>query len=823
MWGEGNRMKQKENKTKIFYAFLREHRAILVVLFLLLAERLILLYLFGPEYSLKSDDASYVASGIAFRHTGMITMHGVLSAQIMPGMPVFIGLYSFLFGEGTALWLALKITWIFLGAGAAWYVYRSVRIFAPKWCGVVAAAFLLTPEFAWTDNLVLTETPFLFLFSMMIYETLMMGKTEQSKYFWRCLAAFFGAFMLKANIIVYPAFAAVYLLVKKYDFRLLLRQGLLLCATVLCFIIPWTIRNYAHYDAFIPLTYGAGNPDLLGTYQGYGYPSDDSLDYKTNVDQVVQEKYQKYYIGGTPSEYIQKYLRLESDGIKAKYRKSVWWRTDPSSMVISYLVIKPYNMVFSVCSWDKMLAWANPLSQDSRYLSFAIILFGLIASLIHKRRRAEFGFLGITYLGQIYIYAMMFSFDRYAHTLLPLQYMMVGIGLAEIVRLFRPKSVELLGSGGSFSDSGGVLLGGERSVGVKALAVVSMLLLLVSHYLESSGLLDSLTRGTAEYYACWGLEALCYVSVGCFVMAVGFFFCRRNFRPAMFLRLWGVTLFWSFSLMLVSSLSTSIDLTRTRLFQSLLPFTNNRYWLATSLLILTLFLPLLNAAVRAMTRRQHLLCLTALTAVFVVLSNLAFYCDFAVLKTGANYPFFLLLYLTGAYFQKYPVTHPQKFWVIGYFGASLATVLSRPVLYRLAPGHVELFYRYNSIPVFFAAVCLFGFFHGAKMRNVRLADFFVKAAPLTIAVYLILGNPELNLLFWRKFQLVTAHFDLRDPSVLGLITVSAGIAVACCLELIRRKVSGFLHVGSAIERASARMMEKGRAWADRIIHAEKPE
>ena len=40
----------------------------------------------GYNYSLNSDDASYVKAGITFLKTGQLTMHGVLSAQIMPGM-----------------------------------------------------------------------------------------------------------------------------------------------------------------------------------------------------------------------------------------------------------------------------------------------------------------------------------------------------------------------------------------------------------------------------------------------------------------------------------------------------------------------------------------------------------------------------------------------------------------------------------------------------------------------------------------------------------------------------------------------------------------
>ena len=82
-------------------AFCREHRYMLVLLGLILAERLVFLLTVGPEYYIASDDGAYVHAGILFARTGRITIHETVSAQIMPGMPVFIGLVCKLVGEGT--------------------------------------------------------------------------------------------------------------------------------------------------------------------------------------------------------------------------------------------------------------------------------------------------------------------------------------------------------------------------------------------------------------------------------------------------------------------------------------------------------------------------------------------------------------------------------------------------------------------------------------------------------------------------------------------------------------------------------------------------
>ena len=77
-----------------------EH-AIFIVLLMLLLERLLALWTLGVHYTLASDDLSYINSGIRFAQTGMVTMHGTTpSAQSMPGMTWFIGLFAWILGDG---------------------------------------------------------------------------------------------------------------------------------------------------------------------------------------------------------------------------------------------------------------------------------------------------------------------------------------------------------------------------------------------------------------------------------------------------------------------------------------------------------------------------------------------------------------------------------------------------------------------------------------------------------------------------------------------------------------------------------------------------
>lgn len=416
--------------------FWRENWLLVLVLALLFLERAAALWTLGAEYTLASDDLSYVKSGIYFAQNGVITMHGTTpSAQIMPGMTWLIGLFAALFGEGGhALWLALKLLWISMGTATGWFLFKSVTLFAPKWCGAVACLPLFGADFVWTDNLILTETPFILCLSAMLYYTFLLGRERSRRAFAGCAVSYLAAILLKANIAVYPLFALGYLLAVKYPFKRLLKQGLILACLVLCFLVPWAVRNYVQFRAFVPLTYGAGNPTLLGTYQGYGYPADEELDYASNVDEPFRETYAAYFDenGEIPERY-QKYLSLQHDGMKASYRLEEWASRDLKSLIVSYGFLKPLEIVRGTFYWERVFNIPGTWVQEAQDLNLLLCALAAAASLLFRKHRAQFLYLIILYGGNVYIYAMTYAFGRYSIGLMPMRCILVGLGASALV------------------------------------------------------------------------------------------------------------------------------------------------------------------------------------------------------------------------------------------------------------------------------------------------------------------------------------------------------------------------------------------------------
>lgn len=383
----------------------------------------------GFNYTLNSDDASYVKSGIVFLQTGEITMHGVISAQIMPGMTFLIAFMALIFGTGTKLMISLKVLWMIMGISTICVVYKTIKLYTNKYISALSCLFFLAIDYVWMDNLILTETPFILLFALLIYHTLKLSQNTNRKDYILIIIYYIMAVFIRPNIGIFPIFLFIFLLLKKYDFKLLMKQCLIAGAILLLCLIPWAYRNYKVFGKFIPLTYGTGNPLLLGTYQGVGYPLDEELDYVKNVDEKIPDK-MKYYLENTnEKEYMTRYYLLEYDGMKAKYRMHEWWNKDKISMLKSYLYYKPKELFNNYFYWDTILGIKPMVLSTIRKLE--ILFFGLSSLLIllNKKRIKEWLFLILTYGSQIALYSYTFAFSRYAISMFFIRYIVIGIGI----------------------------------------------------------------------------------------------------------------------------------------------------------------------------------------------------------------------------------------------------------------------------------------------------------------------------------------------------------------------------------------------------------
>ena len=152
---------------KKIYKIIMNNWLIVIVMIISLVLHILAIKQLGFNYTLNSDDASYVKSGIVFLQTGEITMHGVISAQIMPGMTFLIAFMALIFGTGTKLMISLKVLWMIMGISTICVVYKTIKLYTNKYISALSCLFFLAIDYVWMDNLILTETPFILLFALL--------------------------------------------------------------------------------------------------------------------------------------------------------------------------------------------------------------------------------------------------------------------------------------------------------------------------------------------------------------------------------------------------------------------------------------------------------------------------------------------------------------------------------------------------------------------------------------------------------------------------------------------------------------------------------
>ena len=425
-------------KNKIKSLFL-DNWCILVVLIISLILHILALKELGFNYSLNSDDADYIKSGIVFLQTGKITMHDVLSAQIMPGMTFLIAFMALIFGVGSKLIISLKILWLIMGLLTIYIVYKTIKLYSNQYIAAISCLFFLAADYIWMDNLILTETPYILLFSLLIYHTLKLSMKANKKDFILIVIYYILAVFIRPTIGIFPIFLFVFLILKKYNFKLLIRQCIIAGIILLLCLIPWTYRNYKIFNHFIPLTYGTGNPLLLGTYQGSGYPTDEELDYVKNVDEKMSAEMKYYLQNPNKKDYMTKYYSLEYDGLKAKYRMHEWWNKDKISMLKSYLIYKPLQNFDNYFYWDTIMGISGNQLNVVRKVEIILFVISSILIFINKKRIKEWLFLILTYGSQIAIYSYTFAFSRYAISMFFIRYIIIGIGILSFCEIYKSR------------------------------------------------------------------------------------------------------------------------------------------------------------------------------------------------------------------------------------------------------------------------------------------------------------------------------------------------------------------------------------------------
>lgn len=307
----------------------------------------------------------------------------------------------------------------------------------------------------------------------------------------------------------------------------------------------------------------------------------------------------------------------------------------------------------------------------------------------------------------------------------------------------------------------------KRMANIELLRMIAMLMVITLHYLDKGLFLPShLGEYTMNGSLAWFLKAFSIVAVNVYVLITGYFLVEAKFRCIKALQLMGQVLFYSLLiplLMIVLGMLQLESIGINQWIQYCLPILSEHYWFASTYVILYIFSPVLNVAIRNMKQKQLKITIVIILIVFVIPKTFI-PIELAMDQKGYRDPlWFFCLYFIAAYIKLYGISFFNSFRrsIIVYSGSVLSIFASSFLvsLFVKKTGMFDSFilraYDYNHLLVLLGAVSLFYSFLYLPIKDGKFANLVFKISPYTFGVYLLHEHLEIRLLWtsWLRLEL----------------------------------------------------------------------
>lgn len=364
----------------------------------------------------------------------------------------------------------------------------------------------------------------------------------------------------------------------------------------------------------------------------------------------------------------------------------------------------------------------------------------------------------------------------------------------------------------------------KRKVSIELLRILSMLMVVMLHFLGKGNLLPDLAGEMDKTgYVAWFMESLCIVAVNVYMLISGYFLVESSFKVGRLLSLICQVLFYSMLVPVVLGCVGVLPvetITVYQLLQYVFPTLMEHYWFVTAYVLMYLLSPFLATAVHHMSKRKLQITLVLLLAV-MSLSKSVLPVQLEMDNFGYDALWFVCVYLVASYIRLYGIpffSSAKKslgMYVLAVLGIYALSMLLHMVCVRT--GSLEFFvdvaFEYNHIFNLFAAVALFYTFLHLDIPDGKLSGCICKVGSLSFGVYLLHEQVEIRYL-WPTW-LGAGEIDGIGRLILGsvgavLCVFVAGALVDATRAMIFRgisKVLTALHLTGWLDKIDSAMKE----------------
>lgn len=332
----------------------------------------------------------------------------------------------------------------------------------------------------------------------------------------------------------------------------------------------------------------------------------------------------------------------------------------------------------------------------------------------------------------------------------------------------------------------------DRDYSIDILRIFMMFFIVLGHCCTHTGIRESATVFTVDWFGVWGIQTITTCAVNVFVLITGFFFERQQFSLRKMLRLWC-------AVSLVSALSYVVALVAGKvgsfdvggIIGVLFPVLSKKYWFFTMYFLLMVFTPSLVSFIRAISKEQHKTLVVIIVLVFYILPVFSYIFPEYDLQEGYSIIGFVSLYIIGAYIKRSkPQINKVTIWVL--IDINSAIMLSSKVLLTLITSKLSisagtgLFYHINTIFQLAQAVLIFLAVYGIKIETDIRKKVISFISTNVFIVYLIHDNPNIRVLLWGY---VSSFFENGNAILIVVVSSTLVFMVSLGISFVIRPLS----------------------------------
>ena len=331
----------------------------------------------------------------------------------------------------------------------------------------------------------------------------------------------------------------------------------------------------------------------------------------------------------------------------------------------------------------------------------------------------------------------------------------------------------------------------KRNYGIDLLRITAMGFVAALHILGIGGIISGCELLSGQFLTAQLLRIAMLCAVNCYALISGYVGWDKRPKLSALAVLWLKAVVFCLIITALFSRGQEFDL-KTWL-SAVLPVTTGQYWYLTAYAGLFVLMPILNAAVRHMPKRELTAALLGILLLFCILP-ISPLTDAFYLHDGYSVLWLAVMYLLGGYLGKYDILSRLSSgkWLLIFVFSVLAAWASRmlalywkPILWYNAYGNILI--EYTSPTMVLAAAALLAVFSRLHPSE-GVQRLVAKLSPHAFGVYLLHAHPLVfRLVLENRFaQLGTGSAAALTATVFlcSLLICAAGLAADWLLSLL---------------------------------------